>query len=130
MTRLPRVLAVLGVGIAVAAAPTTALAHALNPTYESQLPLVVYLAGAGLAVALSFAFVLVRDLRAELPPKPDGSPRFPAYATPVSRSVAHPSRQAITDQRVRHIGPRHTHPGHRSRLFHDHADSNVAGPRD
>lgn len=81
MTRLARVLAVLGVGIAVAAAPTTALAHALNPTYESQLPLVVYLAGAGLAVALSFAFVLVRDLRAEPPP---ANPRTFELAKPVA----------------------------------------------
>jgi hypothetical protein len=68
MTGLWRVVAVLGVGIVVVAAPATAFAHALNPTYESQLPLVVYLAGAGLAVALSFAFVLIRDLRAEPPP--------------------------------------------------------------
>jgi hypothetical protein len=72
MTRLARLLAAVGAGVALLAAPATTLAHALNPTYESQLPLVVYLAGAGLAVALSFAFVLLRDLRAEPPaPNPD-----------------------------------------------------------
>ena len=68
MSRLVRLLAAVGAGVALFAAPATAFAHALNPTYESQLPLVVYLAGAGLAVALSFAFVLIRDLRAEPPP--------------------------------------------------------------
>jgi hypothetical protein len=68
MIRPARLLAAVGAGMALFAAPATALAHALNPTYESQLPLVVYLAGAGLAVGLSFAFVLIRDLRAEPPP--------------------------------------------------------------
>ena len=67
MNRLVRLLAAVGAGVALFAAPATAFAHTLNPTYESQLPLVVYLAGAGLAVALSFAFVLIRDLRAEPP---------------------------------------------------------------
>ena len=50
--------------------PEAALAHALSQTYESRLPLFVYLAGAGFAVALSFAFVLLRDLRFE--PSPAG----------------------------------------------------------
>jgi hypothetical protein len=49
------------------AAPAAALAHALNPTYTSRLPLAVYLAGAATTVALSFIFVLVRDVRAERP---------------------------------------------------------------
>jgi hypothetical protein len=48
-------------------APVPVVAHALNQKYESQLPLAVYLAGAGFAVALSFAFVLLRDLRFEEP---------------------------------------------------------------
>jgi hypothetical protein len=60
--------------VALLALPETALGHALNRAYESQLPLVVYLAGAGLAVALSFAFVLLRDLRADPPPL--GGPAF------------------------------------------------------
>jgi hypothetical protein len=44
-----------------------ALGHSLDATYESRLPLAVYLAGAAIAVALSFAFVLVRDVRASVP---------------------------------------------------------------
>jgi hypothetical protein len=49
------------------AVPAAAFAHALNPTYTSRLPLAVYLAGAATTVALSFIFVLVRDVRAERP---------------------------------------------------------------
>ena len=59
--------AVSSVGGIVLAAPATALAHTLNPTYTSRLPLAVYLAGAAATVALSFIFVLVRDVRAERP---------------------------------------------------------------
>jgi hypothetical protein len=55
------------IGAVALAAPTAVLAHALNPTYTSRLPLAVYLAGAAATVALSFIFVLVRDVRAERP---------------------------------------------------------------
>jgi len=48
-------------------APASAMAHALGPTYASRLPLAVYLAGAAVTVALSFIFVLIRDVRAERP---------------------------------------------------------------
>ncbi len=51
--------------------PATVAAHTLNATYESRLPLAVYLVGAALTVALSFAFVIVRDVRAA-PPVMDG----------------------------------------------------------
>ena len=55
------------------ASPAAVLAHGLNPVYTSRLPLAVYLAGAGATVALSFLFVLVRDVRAERPsPITDG----------------------------------------------------------
>jgi hypothetical protein len=47
--------------------PAVAAAHSLNPTYTSRLPLAVYLVGAATAVALSFAFVIVRDVRAAPP---------------------------------------------------------------
>jgi hypothetical protein len=58
----------LGVGTVIALGwPASVLAHTLNPTYTSRLPLAVYLAGAAATVALSFAFVLVRDVRAERP---------------------------------------------------------------
>jgi len=59
------------VGAAVAAAigfslslPAVVVAHSLNATYESRLPLAVYLVGAATTVALSFAFVITRDVRA------------------------------------------------------------------
>ena len=52
-------------------APAVVLAHTLNPTYTSRLPLAVYLAGAAATVALSFIFVLVRDVRAERPDTTD-----------------------------------------------------------
>lgn len=61
------------VGLAAVAAPAAVLAHALNATYTSRLPLAVYLVGAATTVALSFIFVLVRDVRAERPvPRTDG----------------------------------------------------------
>jgi hypothetical protein len=44
--------------------PAVAAAHGLSPVYQSPLPLSVYLVGAGLTVALSFLFVLARDVRA------------------------------------------------------------------
>src|SRR3990170_6772236 len=50
--------------VALLAAPSPALAHGLLGRLESPLPLAVYLAGAAMAVALSFAFVILRDVRA------------------------------------------------------------------
>ncbi len=44
--------------------PDAVLGHQLNATYTSRLPLAVYLTGAAVAVGLSFAFVLARDVRA------------------------------------------------------------------
>lgn len=63
------------VGALVAAGPTIALAHSLNSAYQSRLPLIVYLAGAAIAVGLSFAFLLIADVRAE--PPVTGSGRLP-----------------------------------------------------
>ncbi len=57
--------------------PATAAAHTLSATYESRLPLAVYLVGAATTVALSFAFVIVRDIRAA-PSTPDGAGHLPA----------------------------------------------------
>ncbi|HEX7347577.1 MAG TPA: hypothetical protein VF253_12360 [Candidatus Limnocylindrales bacterium] len=59
--------ALAGAIVVALAAPAAVLAHSLNPTYTSRLPLAVYLAGAAATVALSFVFVLVRDVRAERP---------------------------------------------------------------
>jgi hypothetical protein len=59
--------------------PASVAAHALSKAFESRLPLPVYLVGAAGAVALSFVFVLVRDLRAATP-RDDGPPRtVPAF---------------------------------------------------
>ncbi|HEV8490200.1 MAG TPA: hypothetical protein VGQ58_10475 [Candidatus Limnocylindrales bacterium] len=71
-----RLAAVLVAAFAALTLPATVAGHTLEGRYQSQLPLVVYLAGAGMAVALSFAFVLLRDLRAELPAA-DGPRRMP-----------------------------------------------------
>jgi hypothetical protein len=67
MTTPRRIATVLAVAIASLAAPGAVAAHQLNPSYTSRLPLAVYLAGAAATVALSFIFVLVRDVRAERP---------------------------------------------------------------
>ena len=53
-----------------AGAPAIASAHGLTETYQSPLPLAVYLVGAALTVALSFVLVLARDLRATPPTAP------------------------------------------------------------
>ncbi len=55
------------VGGLVVAGPASVAAHTLSNTYQSRLPLVVYLAGAAIAVGLSFAFLLIADVRAEPP---------------------------------------------------------------
>ena len=60
--------------LATLAAPAVAAAHQLSRSFESRLPLAIYLAGAGGAVALSFTFVLLRDVRAEVP-RDDGRRR-------------------------------------------------------
>jgi hypothetical protein len=68
--RAPRPLVLL-VASAIAAiafaAPSAVLAHTLSNTYQSRLPLIVYLAGAAIAVGLSFAFLLIADVRADPP---------------------------------------------------------------
>jgi hypothetical protein len=65
----------LSVGLAIVL-PETVAAHAINATYASRLPLAVYLVGAALTVALSFAFVIVRDVRAA-PPDLEATGRRP-----------------------------------------------------
>ncbi|MBA3875864.1 MAG: hypothetical protein C0498_02840 [Anaerolinea sp.] len=53
---------------ALLAVPSPAFAHGLVGRLESPLPLAVYLAGAAMAVALSFTFVILRDVRATVDP--------------------------------------------------------------
>lgn len=61
-----RVLQGLAAVVGLLAMPTIASGHGLVGRFESPLPLVVYLSGAAIAVALSFAFVVIRDVRAPL----------------------------------------------------------------
>jgi hypothetical protein len=75
--RARRLAASLGaLGAVALALPGSVAAHALNATYESRLPLAVYLAGAAITVSLSFAFVILRDVRA-LPPSGEAPARLP-----------------------------------------------------
>ena len=76
MRRLPAALLALA---SVLALPGPALAHGLVGRLESPLPLAVYLAGAAMAVALSFAFVILRDV------KPPADP--PAHTVAVPRPI-------------------------------------------
>ena len=63
-----RVAGALGIAFGLALTiPATVAAHTINATYESRLPLAVYVVGAAVAVALSFVFVIVRDVRAAPP---------------------------------------------------------------
>jgi hypothetical protein len=75
------------IGAVALAAPAAVFAHALNPTYTSRLPLAVYLAGAAATVALSFMFVLVRDVRAERPAAAEGGRMPPAALRIVLRAL-------------------------------------------
>ncbi len=65
---LPRAAAVAVVVLMLLGMPSPAFAHGLVGRLESPLPLAVYLAGAAMAVALSFAFVILRDVRAPVDP--------------------------------------------------------------
>jgi len=67
-------------------APAIVAAHGLDATYQSRLPLAVYLAGAAGTVALSFAFVLLRDLRAA-PPVVGRALLPPAWLCGVLRAI-------------------------------------------
>lgn len=64
------------------AGPAAVLAHGLSNAYQSRLPLVVYLAGAAIAVGLSFAFLFISDVRSE-PPAATGG-RVPPAALRVA----------------------------------------------
>lgn len=72
--------------VAVLAVPAPALAHGLVGRLESPLPLAVYLAGAAMAVALSFAFVILRDVRAPADP-PARTVTVPRWLVLVLRTV-------------------------------------------
>ena len=77
----------LAAGLLVAlGAPAVVAAHNLGTVYQSPLPLAVYLAGAATTVALSFVFVLARDMRAA-PTPPGRVVHVPAALRTVLRVV-------------------------------------------
>jgi hypothetical protein len=51
----------VGVTLLALAFPVSASAHQLNEQYQAPLPLLVYVVGAALAVAISFLFVMLRN---------------------------------------------------------------------
>ena len=67
------------VGLVVIAGPSAVLAHTLTGGYQSRLPLPVYVVGAAITVGLSFAFVLLRDVRAG-PPEDEAAAGLPPVA--------------------------------------------------
>jgi len=90
--QLRRLAARVGGGLAVVAgialvAPASAAAHSLNATYASRLPLAVYLVGAAVTVALSFVFVIVRDVRAPPPVLDDVGTQPPAALRIALRTI-------------------------------------------
>jgi hypothetical protein len=79
--RLTRLIAAAGAGVALLLTlPGIALGHTLAPLYQAPLPLVAYVGGAALAVAMSFAFVMLRN-----PPAP------PAEAAALGQSRVAPA---------------------------------------
>jgi hypothetical protein len=74
------------VGLVLLAAPGPVLGHTLSNTYQSRLPLVVYLAGAAIAVGLSFAFLLIADVRAD-PPVTGAGRVPPRWLTGLLRAI-------------------------------------------
>jgi hypothetical protein len=83
--RLSRALG-LAVGLALFL-PAAVAAHSANATYTSRLPLAVYLVGAATTVALSFIFVIVRDVRAAPPDLDEAGNLPPAWIRYTLRAV-------------------------------------------
>ena len=82
-----RLAGLLGAVAVALAAPVAVSAHSLTASYTSRLPLAVYLAGAAATVALSFIFVLVRDVRAERPDTSDPGRLPPAWLRLTLRAI-------------------------------------------
>ena len=81
-----RAAGVLAGTAATLAAPAVASAHGLSATYQSPLPLAVYLVGAATTVGLSFLFVLARDMRAA-PTDPGHRVAFAGWARLALRAI-------------------------------------------
>jgi hypothetical protein len=71
---LARVAGVLAAPALLYLMPETVLAHQLNERYEAPLPLIAYVAGAAIAVAMSFLFVMLRSPSADEPAAPPSTP--------------------------------------------------------
>ena len=100
-----RIVAALGAAMAIAfAVPAVVAAHTVNATYASRLPLAVYVVGAAVTVALSFIFVIVRDVRAA-PPDLTAEGHLPPACAPLAAARAR-ARGLGLDRR----------PGHRRRI--------------
>ncbi len=69
------------------AGPAATVAHSLDATYQSRLPLVVYLIGAAMAVGLSFAFLLLADVQADPPGLTSPGRLPPAWLRTALRAV-------------------------------------------
>ena len=65
--------------------PASVAAHTLNATYASRLPLAVYVVGAAATVALSFIFLIFRDVRAQ-PPDLTPERTLPPARQPILRA--------------------------------------------
>lgn len=72
-----------GMSAIAAAAPVVVLAHGLDATFESRLPLTAYLAGAAGAVGLSFLFVLARARPPAMPAGDDDAPELVSVPRPL-----------------------------------------------
>ncbi|HUG47072.1 MAG TPA: hypothetical protein VMP67_01535 [Candidatus Limnocylindria bacterium] len=62
-----------------AALPAHALAHVLGEQYQAPLPLIAYVVGAAIAVAMSFAFVMLRNPPSAEPETASAPRRVPAW---------------------------------------------------
>src|SRR4051812_30299279 len=59
---LARLAVATAVPVVMLVVPAPVLGHQLNDRYEAPLPLIAYVAGAALAVAMSFVFVMLRNV--------------------------------------------------------------------
>lgn len=85
-TRRAAALATGALALMVLAIPGPVLGHQIVGRLDSPLPLAVYLAGAAMAVALSFAFVLLRDVRTP-DPAPPRVVRAPGWLVATVRAI-------------------------------------------
>lgn len=91
--RAGRALAALATALLTYFLPQPVLGHQLNQRYEAPLPLAAYIAGAGIAVAMSFLFVIMRPA----PPRSDAE-----------RDAERDAEPEMEEARQRRVVPRWT----------------------